>query len=98
MTGFDGVEVADTFYKRWRGMRPTSRGRSMIFRGSSVHGFGMKESLWAVGLDAGNVVVGVRRLDPLRIVRIRRAVRILEIPADQMPPAIGEVLLIAGSQ
>lgn len=62
----------------------------MLFRTSSVHGIGMREPLWAVGLDAEMTVIAVRRLDPGRIVWIRGARWILEMPIDQEPPAVGE--------
>ena len=65
----------------------------MLFRTSSVHGIGMRESLWAVGLDAEMTVVAVRRLEPGRVVRIARATWILETPMDHAPPAVGDRLV-----
>ena len=60
--------------------------------GRSVHGFGMKEPLLVVGLDAQRGVVGFRTMPPCRVVCFARAVQILELPAGQPPPAQGAVL------
>lgn len=81
---------ADSFRVRWKGLRPRAGGRRMIFRTSSVHGFGMREALWAVGLDANGVVVGVRQLNPGRIVWIGGARWIIELPIEEEPPRPGE--------
>ncbi len=62
----------------------------MLFRTSSVHGFGMREALWAVGLDANGVVMGVRQLNPGRIVWIGGARWIIELPFEEEPPRSGE--------
>jgi hypothetical protein len=62
----------------------------MLFRGSSVHGIGMKEPLWAVGLDAARRVLAVRRLAPYRAVWIRGVDYIIELPIEDEPPAIGD--------
>ena len=57
-----GVEVAERFIERWRGLRPRPDGRSMIIPGASVHAFGMREPVWAVGLDASDVVIERSRI------------------------------------
>lgn len=94
----DDIEFADTFRRRWLGLRPRARGRRMVFPGRSVHGFGMRESLWAVGLDHEGRVVDVERLDPWRIVVMPSATRILELPVDDEPPSQGEILQLTPGQ
>ena len=64
----------------------------MLFDGRSVHGFGMTEPLLVVGLDRQLRVVGIRTLEPHGIICFFRAVQILELPAEQQPPAEGAVL------
>jgi hypothetical protein len=64
----------------------------MLIRGRSVHGFGMKEPLLAIGLDKWRRPVGFRVLYPRRIVLIRRAHEIVELPIGSRPPPQGVVL------
>ena len=64
----------------------------MLIKGGSVHGFGMREPLLAVGLDDRTRVVGFRVLFPRRVVWIRGATQILELPVETMPPPHGAVL------
>jgi hypothetical protein len=86
------VWIAKTFRQRWKGLTPTSDGHGMLMKGRSVHGFGMREPLLAVGLDDQTRVVGFRVLFPRRVVWIRGATRILELPVGAMPPPHGAVL------
>ncbi|HUP18229.1 MAG TPA: hypothetical protein VM848_19545 [Acidimicrobiia bacterium] len=86
------VLVAQTFAERLKGLRYRSDGQSMLIRGMSVHGFAMREPLLAVGLDRGQRVVGFRVLYPRRVIWIRRAAQILELPIDEEPPPDGAVL------
>jgi hypothetical protein len=89
-----GVEVAERFLERWRGLRPRPDGRSMIVPGASVHAFGMKDPVWAVGLDASDLVIDVRFLRPGTVVWIRGAKKVLEIPASARPPEVGDVVVV----
>jgi hypothetical protein len=64
----------------------------MLIPGATVHGIGMKEPLLVVGLDAGERVVGLGTLLPGRVVWIRKAKQMLELPAALVPPPEGAVL------
>ena len=90
------VLFADTFYQRWKGLRPRPAGQGLLMRGRSVHGFGMKEPLFIVGLDAGGRVVGVRVLFPRRFASIPGARHILELPIDAEVPPQSVVLTWVG--
>ena len=63
-------------------------------QGSAVHGFGMRESLWAVGVDAGGRVTDIRWLQPRRMVTLARARLVLELPGSVAPPSVGAGLSI----
>lgn len=86
------VLATRTFAERWRGLRRRPAGTGLLLRGRSVHGMGMGGSLWAVGLDAGGAVVGVRRLDPGRVVWLAGATWVLELPIERRPPPVGLTL------
>ena len=86
------VLIARSFRQRKKGLRPTADGVGMLLRGRSVHGFGMAEPLLSIGLDRERRVVGFRVLLPHRIVLIRRAKEILELPIGPLPPLEGVVL------
>jgi hypothetical protein len=64
--------------------------------GSSVHGFGMREALWAVGLDEAGRVTEIQLLLPWRQVRLSGVRAVLELPAEIDPPPIGGSLKIRG--
>jgi uncharacterized membrane protein (UPF0127 family) len=86
------VLVAGTFLERLKGLRHRSEGYGMLIEGQSVHGFGMREPLLAIGLDRGRRVVGFRVLHPHRVVWIRGAREIVELPIGSLPPPQGVVL------
>jgi uncharacterized membrane protein (UPF0127 family) len=86
------VLVAHTFADRLKGLRHSSDDYGMLIKGPSVHGFGMKEPLLVIGLGERSTVVGYRTLFPRRVVWIRRAVEILELPVGLQPPSAGAVL------
>ena len=90
------VRVADTFYQRWKGLRPRPAGQGLLMRGRSVHGFGMKEPLFIVGLDAQGRVVGIRILFARRFAFVRGARHLLELPIDAEVPPRGAVLTWVG--
>ena len=64
----------------------------MLIAGASVHGFGMKEALLVIGLDADGRVLQSGTLRPRRILWIRGATQMLELPAGLLPPERGAVL------
>jgi len=86
------ILVASSFRKRWKGLRPRPAATGMLFSGRSVHGFGMKEPVLAIGLDALQEVTEVRILRPGRIVTMTRARQIMELPIGSKPPPVGVVL------
>ncbi len=87
------VGVARRFLDRLRGL--LGRRGGLLLAGRSVHGVGMRRSLWAVGLSADGTVVAVSRLAPWRVVSFRRpVVAVLELPLDVDPPRLGERLVL----
>lgn len=88
------VEVASTFRKRWRGLRPLPRGRSLLLPGRSVHGWGMARPLWVVGLDREFEVLAIRLMDPRRMVTAPGAAWMLEMPVTAAPPRMSSRLSI----
>lgn len=86
------VLMTHSFVERFIGLRASDGDHGMLIRGRSVHGFGMREPLLAIGLDGGRRVVGFRVLFPHRVVWIRRAKEILELPVGRQPPPVGAVL------
>ena len=86
------VWVAGTFLERLTGLRHRGGDHGMLIKGQSVHGFGMREPLLVVGLDERRTVVRFRVLFPYRVVWIRPAVEILELPVGREPPPAGAVL------
>ncbi len=83
------LEVASGFGRRWRGLRPRCRGTGLLLGGGAVHGRGMAEPLMVVGFDADGRVVGVRRLDPGRFLRLPGAVMVAELATWRPPPPRG---------
>ncbi len=86
------VWVASTFLERLKGLQHRGDNYGMLIKGPSVHGFGMREPLLAIGLDERRTVVGYRILVPRRVVWIRRAAEMLELPVGRQPPPAGAVL------
>ncbi|MGQ0850104.1 MAG: hypothetical protein ACT4OP_13535 [Actinomycetota bacterium] len=86
------VEVASRFYDRWRGLRPAGNGRRLLLSGNSVHGVGMREPLLIVGLDRQSRILRIVELRPGKVIWIRGASQILELPIWVPPPPIGSVL------
>ncbi|MGI8517601.1 MAG: hypothetical protein ACR2ME_04570 [Acidimicrobiia bacterium] len=82
------VREAVGFLDRWRGLWPNPKDCGLLLKTSSVHSFGMNCDLWVCGLR-GMRVVAVRRLRPGRIVWLRGADAILELPIDFEPPPVG---------
>jgi hypothetical protein len=89
------VEPAATFLSRFRGLMGRSV-RPVLLATSSVHGFWLQRSLTAVGLDRELRVLAVRRLRQRKIVWIRGARWILELPDGCPVPQPGDRLTFCG--
>lgn len=85
------VEVASTTFARLRGMIGRSPAPLLIPAGS-VHGFHLATDLTVVALDRTGAVLEVSRLRPWRVVRVRGAHWMLELPRRHPPPQVGERL------
>ncbi len=81
--------VARTRRERWRGLRPRARGRGLLLAGRSVHGWGMREGLRVVSLDAAGRVRRVALLRPRAVFVDRGARWIIELPAARPAPPVG---------
>ena len=88
------LQSADTFWARWRGLRPAPAGKGLVIAGCSVHTFGMREPLWVVGLDGKGTVVVMRRVSPGRVVMAAGARTILELPQEWPPPELGDTVTL----
>jgi hypothetical protein len=65
----------------------------VILRCRSIHTFGMHAPIGVVALDASGKVIGTVVVPPRRVVGIRRARWIIEVPAGRLP-AVGEPALL----
>lgn len=83
------MRIADTLWCRWKGLRPESNGMGLILRGRSVHGWGMREPLGVLALDANGVVVGRATLRPRRFLRLPGGVWMVELPSCWPLPVVG---------
>jgi len=59
----------------------------------------MRESLWVVAIDGAATVISTRLMLPGRMIRLRGACWLLELPASVPPPCVGSrlELLVADS-
>lgn len=80
--------LAETRRDRRRGLRPAAP-HGIIIETRSVHGFGMCHDLTVLGLDGAGVIVDVRTLRPRRIVSMRDATWIVELPPGSPTPLAG---------
>ena len=85
-----------TFWQRWKGLRPAAAGRALLMKSGSAHGFGMKEPLLVVALDAGGRVLACRILRPGRLVWLPNTAQLLELPGDHPRPPVGALLTWVG--
>ena len=92
MSGF----LARTFLDRLLGLRRAPPGSALMMRARSVHGFGMRHSIPVVGLDAEMRVVSTRTLRPNRVVVVRSARILIELPSSQPLPRIGDRVEVTG--
>ncbi|MFP5332954.1 MAG: hypothetical protein ACLGHX_11425 [Acidimicrobiia bacterium] len=81
------VAVPESFRERFMGLR--RRTGAMLFRTSSVHGFGMDRALTVVVIDRDRTVREVRRLMPGRIVVAPGAHWLLEMEEGDTAPPVG---------
>lgn len=89
------VEPAATFLSRFRGLMGRSA-RPVLLATSSVHGFWIRRPLIVVGVDEALRVLAVRRLRRRRIVWIKGARWILELPDGNPNPQPGDRLTLCG--
>jgi hypothetical protein len=82
------VAVPRRFGERLRGMR-RHRG-AMLFSTCSVHGIGMDRPLDVVAVGSDWSVVSIERLRPGRALRVKGAVRLLEVEIDLPRPGVGD--------
>lgn len=61
-------------------------------RTACVHAVGLTEHLCVVGLDKDGVVLRRKTLCPGKLLRIRGAAWVLELPIDDSGPAVGDRL------
>src|SRR5690606_32038175 len=86
-----GVAVARSPLARLRGLIGHEP-YPLLMATSSVHGFGLRQPVWAVAIAADGTVVSVRRLRRRRVLWERRAKWTLELPIDSPTPVSGETL------
>lgn len=84
------VAVPESFWERFSGLR--HRTGPMLFRGSSVHGFGMDRTLTVVAIGQDGRVLSVRPLRPGGMVLVKGAKWMLEIEPDVSAPTVGTAL------
>ncbi len=82
--------LARTFTDRLLGAWRVPDGSTVVLPVSTVHGFGRRQALDVVGLDAAMRVISTRRLEPNRIIVMPGARMIIETPAGGVLPAPGD--------
>ncbi|MGH8945293.1 MAG: hypothetical protein ACRDVL_04015 [Acidimicrobiia bacterium] len=87
------VGRALTFWDRWRGLKG-HRHPALLIRTRSVHGFGLRSPLLAVGISARMEVTSVRRLRPGHVVHFPGAKFVLELPPGSEAPRVGSTVEI----
>ncbi len=83
------VLLARTVLQRWRGMRSVPLVNGVLLRTRSVHGFGLRDPIWAIGLTEAGTVRGAAVLSPGGLVLDRDAEWFLELPLTCRPPQPG---------
>lgn len=87
----ESVRLASGILGRGRGLigsRPTP----LLIPTGSVHGFHLAAELAVVAIDRAGQVLAVRRLRPWRMIRVRRARWMLELPSRYPVPRVGDRL------
>jgi hypothetical protein len=88
--------MARTFADRFLGVRRVPPGSIIVIPARSVHGFGLRQPLEVVGLDAGMRVAATATLRPNRIVVFPSARIIVELPSGRSVPERGDLIEVAG--
>ena len=87
----EGVQLASGILSRGRGLIG-SRPSPLLIPTDSVHGFHLATELAVVAIDRVGQVLAVRRLRPWRMIRVRRARWMLELPPRHPLPRVGDRL------
>jgi hypothetical protein len=88
------VGRARTFRDRWAGLKRTGRHRALLIPTRSVHGFGLRSPVLAVGISTSMTVTSVRLLGRGRILYFPGARFVVELPHDAEAPRVGSVVEI----
>jgi hypothetical protein len=84
--------MARSFADRFLGVRRAPAGSVVVIRARSVHGFGLRQPLEVVGLDAEMRVVATSTLRPNRVIVLPSARMIVELPPGQPVPERGDLV------
>jgi hypothetical protein len=82
--------LARTFIDRLLGVWRVPEGSTVLLPVSSVHSFGRRRPLEVVGLDALMRVTSSRTLRPNRVVVMPGARMVIEAPAGEPLPSLGD--------
>lgn len=85
------VRVASGVLGRGRGLIG-SRPSPLLIPTDSVHGFHLATDLAVIAIDRAGQVLAVRRLRPWRMIRVRKARWMLELPLGHPLPRVGDRL------
>ncbi len=86
----------ETFGDRFAGLHRLEPGAPLLIQASSVHGWGLKQTFRAIGLDADLVVLGHAVVRPWRLVWFPGSAYVLELPIGLQPPPTGAQLEMTG--
>jgi hypothetical protein len=67
-------------------------GATVVLRVASVHTLGRREPMEVAGLDASMRVTSVKTLPPNRLISMPGARMVIETPAGQPLPAVGDLV------
>ncbi len=87
--GYGPVRAANGILERWKGLRGSQAGAALAIPGFSVHGFGMDRPLLVVALTRDFEVMTSVVMLPNRVVSVRGARWMVELPAGVEPPLPG---------
>ncbi len=79
---------------RWKGLRGADHDHGLLLRTRSIHGFGLRGSLWAIALGPDLLVRSVGLLQRRGLVVDPAASWFLEIPCSWEPPVPGWRLMV----
>jgi uncharacterized membrane protein (UPF0127 family) len=84
------AHLARTFADRLLGMWRAPEGATVVLSVASVHSFGRSQAIEVAGLDASMRVTSVRTLRPNRFIVLPGASMVIEAPAGQQLPSLGD--------